>query len=101
MTELKPACNIRIYASLAEVLKMSIGASFISGSGLKKTLLSNRINNELLFINLVTVPAEGILIPALHKCVAVSQNYKLLIRLKNRYERNILLLNFSFLNCFM
>ena len=29
-------------------------------------------NNELLIINLATVPAEGILIPVLHKCVTVA-----------------------------
>ena len=42
------------------------------------TLLGDSNNNELLIINLTTVPAEGILIPGLHKCVAVSSNlYKL------------------------
>ncbi|HQW96911.1 MAG TPA: hypothetical protein PLU58_13975, partial [Saprospiraceae bacterium] len=35
----------------------------------EKSLLSDRINNELLFINLATVPAEGILFPHLQQAV--------------------------------
>jgi hypothetical protein len=46
--------NIRIYASLAEVITMSCGASF-SSSRAEKILFSNSNNNELLFINLATV----------------------------------------------
>jgi hypothetical protein len=34
-----------------------------------ETLLSNRINNEVLFINLATVLAEGILFPHLLQAV--------------------------------
>jgi len=41
-----------------------------------KTLLSDSSNNELIVINLATVPADGILFPVLHKCVAVSGNFK-------------------------
>jgi len=52
------AANTRIYASLAEVLTMSSGASFNSSSGLKELLLSDRNNNELLFINLADVRAD-------------------------------------------
>jgi hypothetical protein len=46
-----------------------------SSSGAEETLLSDRNNNELLIINLATVPAERILIPVLHKCVAVGRNF--------------------------
>jgi hypothetical protein len=35
----------------------------------EKSLLSNRINNELLFINLASVPAEGILFTHLLQAV--------------------------------
>jgi hypothetical protein len=35
----------------------------------EKTLLSDRIDNELLFINLATVPAERILFPHLLRAV--------------------------------
>jgi hypothetical protein len=35
----------------------------------EKTLLSDRIDNELLFINLATVPAERILFPHLLQAV--------------------------------
>jgi hypothetical protein len=35
----------------------------------EKSLLSDRINNELLFINLATVPADGILFPHLQQAV--------------------------------
>jgi hypothetical protein len=35
----------------------------------EKTLLSDRINNELLFINLATVQADGILFPHLLQAV--------------------------------
>jgi hypothetical protein len=35
----------------------------------EKSLLSDRINNELLFINLATVRAEGILFPHLLQAV--------------------------------
>jgi hypothetical protein len=38
----------------------------------EKTLLSDSNNNELLVINLATVPAERILFPVLHKCVTVE-----------------------------
>lgn len=41
----------------------------------EKTLLNDSSNNELLVINLATVRAEGILIPVLHKCVAVGGNF--------------------------
>jgi len=54
----KTAYNKRIYASLADLLTMSSRTYFIFSSGLKKTLLSNRINNELLIINLATIRAE-------------------------------------------
>ena len=44
----------------------------IEGLRAEETLLSDSSNNELLIINLATVSAEGILIPVLHKCVAVG-----------------------------
>jgi hypothetical protein len=36
------------------------------------TLLSNSNNNELLFINLATVPADGILLSRLRKAVPLA-----------------------------
>ncbi|MEO9022787.1 MAG: hypothetical protein ABI237_18055 [Ginsengibacter sp.] len=53
-----PAANIRIHASLAEVLTMSIHECFSSCCGLKQSLFGNSNNNEILIINLATVPAE-------------------------------------------
>jgi hypothetical protein len=39
------------------------------------TLMSNSNNNELFIINLATVPADRILIPCRHKCVAVTSYF--------------------------
>ena len=44
--------------------------------GAEESLLSDRNNNEIFIINLATVPADGILIPGLHKCVAVIGHFK-------------------------
>jgi hypothetical protein len=62
------AYNI-LYASLAEVLTMISGACFSNSSGAEEALLSESKSNELLIINLATVPAEGILFPHLLQAV--------------------------------
>jgi hypothetical protein len=70
-----PSANIRIYASLADVLKVSIGASFSSSLRAEESLLSNRNNNELFIINLANGYGQtGILTSGLRKCVAVVRN---------------------------
>jgi hypothetical protein len=49
---------IRIYARLVDVLTVSISACF-SIVPAEKASLNNSINNELIIINLATVPAES------------------------------------------
>jgi amino acid transporter len=66
----------RFAASGAEGITMSFLFIIEQQFRAEKSLLSNRINNELLFINLATVRAEGILFPHLLQAVNVVRHFK-------------------------